>query len=464
MTMFELGACLITLAAILSYLNYKLLGLPSAIGLMALSLAGSLILVLIGLAVPQIERGAGDLVRQIDLNQAFLNGMLGFMLFAGSLHIKLNELASRKWTIVTLSTVGVIISTLVVGVLSWGLLHATGIPARLIVCLLFGALISPTDPIAVMAILRQAGVPKDTEIKIAGESLFNDGVGVVVFLGLLEIATGSVEPDALHLAQLFLWEAIGGAGMGLLIGWIAYRMLRSVDNYQVEVLLSLALVAGGYALVNRLHMSGPIAMVIAGLLIGNHGRAYAMSPRTIERVDTFWELLDEILNAVLFVLLGLEVLALQFTGRYLAIGLLAIAGVLFARLVSVGLPILAMRRRGRFARHTIRILTWGGLRGGISVALALSLPREVMGEPLIERDAILSMTYVVVVFSILIQGLTVGPLARRWLRSATREKEPIHSTMKPVYEAVSEESCRQVKQSVGEAHRGEDGSHNGKHE
>lgn len=413
MTVFEIAACLIALAALLSYLNYKLLGLPSAIGLMALSLAGSLLLVLVGLAVPAVEHEAKELVRRIDLNQAFLQGMLGFMLFAGALHIKLHELASHKWTVAILSTVGVLISTAMVGLLAWALLNAVGIPARPIYCLLFGALVSPTDPIAVMAILRQAGVPKDMEVKIAGESLFNDGVGVVVFLGLLEIATGA-EPDAIHLAQLFLWEAVGGAAMGFVLGWGVYRMLRSVDNYQVEVLLSLALVAAGYALVNRLHMSGPIAMVVAGILIGNLGRSYAMSPTTIDHLDTFWELLDEMLNAVLFVLIGLEVLALALTGKYLAVGLAAVPMVLFARLVSVAGPITLMRRRAHFAPHTIRVLTWGGLRGGISVALALSLPRELGGQPVGERDAVLAMTYVVVVFSILAQGLTIGPLARRW--------------------------------------------------
>jgi monovalent cation:H+ antiporter, CPA1 family len=427
MTVFEGAACLITLAAILSYTNYTLLKLPPAIGLMALSLAGSLLLVLVGLAVPALERGAKDLVQQIDLQQAFLHGMLGFMLFAGSLHIRLDELASRKWTVFVLSTVGVVVSTAVVGLLAWGLLNAAGIQARLIYCLLFGALISPTDPIAVLAILRQAGVPKDMEIKIAGESLFNDGVGVVVFLGLLEIATGAVEPDVIHLTELFLWEAVGGAAMGFALGWVAYRMLRSVDNYQVEVALSLALVAGGYALVNRLHMSGPIAMVVAGLLIGNLGRAYAMSPTTIEHVDTFWELLDEVLNAVLFVLIGLEVLALAFTGQLLLIGLAAIPIVLFARLASVAPPIALLRKRGRFARYTIRVLTWGGLRGGISVALALSLPREVKGVPVGERDALLAMTYVVVVFSILVQGLTVGPLTRHWLGTSSEGPAPKHA-------------------------------------
>jgi CPA1 family monovalent cation:H+ antiporter len=419
-----MAACLITLAAALSYLNYRYLRLPPAIGLMALSLGGSLLLVLIGLAVPAVERGARDLVHRIDLQQAFLHGMLGFMLFAGSLHIKLDELAARKGSVLVLSTIGVLLSTAVVGLLAWGLLNAVGLPARLIYCLLFGALISPTDPIAVLAILRQAGVPKDMEIKIAGESLFNDGVGVVVFLGLLEIATGDNGFDPVRLGGLFLWEAVGGAAMGFGLGWAAYRLLRSVDHYQVEVLLSLALVAGGYALVNGLHMSGPIAMVVAGLLIGNLGRAYAMSPTTVENVDKFWELIDEILNAVLFVLIGVEVLALAITGQLLLIGLAGIPIVLVARLVSVAGPIAAMRRRGRFARYTIRVLTWGGLRGGISVALALSLPREVKGEPLAERDALLAMTYVVVVFSILVQGLTIGPLTRYWLATSSGSSTP----------------------------------------
>ena len=414
MSLFEGSAILIVLAAVFSYLNYKLLKLPSAIGLMSLSLAGSLLLVVMGVAFPALEGRAKDLVHRIDLNQAFLHGMLGFMLFAGALHIRIDELAARKWSVLLLSTLGVLISTVIVGLLAWGLLNAAGIPARLIYCFLFGALISPTDPIAVMAILRQAGVPKEMEIKIAGESLFNDGVVVVVFFGLLEIATGDIGFDPMRLAGLFLREAVGGAALGFGLGWITYRMLRSVDNYQVEVLLSLALVAGGYALADHIHMSGPIAMVVAGILIGNLGRAYAMSPTTVENVDTFWELIDEILNAVLFVLIGLEVLALAFTGRLLLIGLAAIPIVLFARLVSVVGPV-ALMGRARFSPYTVHVLTWGGLRGGISVALALSLPHTVKGQPFHEREVILAMTYVVVVFAILVQGLTIGPLTRYWL-------------------------------------------------
>jgi CPA1 family monovalent cation:H+ antiporter len=415
MTAFELGAGLVVLAAVFSYLNYKLFKLPTAIGTTALALAASLVLVLVGLAIPAIEFRAHAMVARIDVQQTFLQGMLGFMLFAGALHIDLNELANRKWAVAVLSTLGVVVSTVLVGFLTWALLLAAGIPARPIYCLLFGAIISPTDPIAVIAILRQAGVPKEMEVTIAGESLFNDGVGVVVFLGLLQVATGQSGFDVEHLATLFLWEAGGGAALGFALGWIVYRMLRSVDNYQVEVLLSLALVAGGYALTNALHMSGPIAMVVAGLIIGNNGRAYAMSPTTVKNLDMFWELIDEVLNAVLFVLVGVEILALTVTFLYLVMGMLAVPIVLFARLVSVAGPIAALNRRWKFPRATTRILTWGGLRGGISIALALSIPGNSEGQSVPERDPLLALTYVVVVFSILIQGLTLGRLTRFWL-------------------------------------------------
>jgi CPA1 family monovalent cation:H+ antiporter len=313
---------------------------------------------------------------------------------------------------------------LVVGGLTWTLLAVVGLPARPIYCLLFGALVSPTDPIAVMAILRQAGVPKDMEVTIAGESLFNDGVGVAIFLGLLEVATGQSGFDAGRLIGLFLWEAVGGAALGFALGWVTVRMLSRVDNYQVEVLLSLALVAGGYALTNALHTSGPIAMVVAGLLIGNLGRAYAMSATTVEHLDTFWELIDEVLNSVLFVLIGLEVLTLTLTGRYLLTGLAAVPVVLVARLVSVAGPIAVIRRWVALDPSAARVLTWGGLRGGISVSLALSIPDSAEGRPVPERDVLVALTYVVVVFSILVQGLTVGPLTRHWLRTRTRNGEP----------------------------------------
>jgi CPA1 family monovalent cation:H+ antiporter len=408
--LFDFVAVLLVLAAGFSYLNYRVLKLPTTVGLMALTLAASLAAVALGVVFPDAERHAAAFVHQIDFNQAVMHGMLGFLLFAGALHINLSDLAQQKLPVAILATAGVALSTVIVGGLMWGLLTLIGTPMSFGHCLLFGALISPTDPIAVLALLKKIGAPKPLEVTIAGESLFNDGVGVVLFLGLLEGTTGGHGFDAGHLGSLFLREAVGGAVLGLAAGYLAYHMLKTVDNYQVEILLSLALVAGGYALADALHLSGPIAMVVAGLLIGNHGRAFAMSPQTVEHLDLFWELVDEVLNAVLFVLLGLEVLAITFTGGYLAAGLLAVPVVLLARLISVGLPVGLLRRRQEVGRYTVRLLTWGGLRGAISVAMALSLPREVP-----ERELILVMTYVVVVFSVLVQGLTVGPLARRWL-------------------------------------------------
>lgn len=277
------------------------------------------------------------------------------------------------------------------------------------------SIISPTDPIAVLGLLKRVGVPKSLEVQIAGESLFNDGVGVVVFAGLLGVAVGTHRAEFGSFVHLFLREAVGGAGFGVVVGLLVFWMLRSVDEYKVEILLSLALVAGGYAFANALHLSGPIAMVVAGLMIGNHGRTFAMSEITNQRLDQFWELIDEILNAILFVLIGVEVLVLTFTSKTLLAGLLAIVIVLAARWCSVALPLQLLKRRVRFERSTIRILTWGGLRGGISVALALSLPRGSEHPAVPGRNAIVAMTYVVVVFSILVQGLTIGPLTRRWL-------------------------------------------------
>jgi CPA1 family monovalent cation:H+ antiporter len=424
MNLFDLVAALLALTAAFSYLNYRLLKLPTTVGVMALTLLASVAVVVAGRFFPALEQHAAGFVQRLDFNRTLLHGMLGFLLFAGALHIDLNDLAGRGLSIALLATVGVLLSTAIVGVLTWGLLAGLGIPVRLLYCLLFGALISPTDPIAVLALLEHLGAPKSLEVQIAGESLLNDGVGVVVFLGLLEIATGGNEVDAGYLASLFLREAVGGAAFGLGCGLLVYYLLRSVDNYQVEVLLSLALVAGGYALAEALHLSGPISMVVAGLLIGNHGRTFAMSPTTVEHLDLFWELIDEILNAVLFVLIGLEVLVLTFTGRYLAAGLLAVPVVLLARLIAVAVPLGVLGRFQKFEPAWVRILTWGGLRGGISVAMALSLPTESEGATMPERQVILVLTYVVVVFSILVQGLTIGPLTRRWLAAAGHAPQP----------------------------------------
>ncbi len=407
MGLFEITAVLITLSAVFSYLNHRYVRLPTTIGIMAIALVMSLGLVAAGWAGLEIEREAEGMLRSIDFDEALLGGMLSFLLFAGALHVDLGDLAAQKAPIGVLATAGVVLSTVLVATGTWFAVGLFGLQLPFLYCLLFGALISPTDPIAVLSILKTAGAPKSLETKISGESLFNDGVGVVIFLVLLEIATGRAEPSLVHVVQLLLQEAGGGALLGLAAGYLCYRMLKSVDNYQVEVLLTLALVTGGYALAGKLHVSGPIAVVVAGLLVGNHGRLFAMSERTRDHLDTFWELVDEILNAVLFVLIGLEVLLISLRPDFLGLGLVAIVIVLAARFVTVGLPVMGMRRFRDFTPNAIKILTWGGLRGGISVALALSLP------PGPERQLILSVTYVVVIFSILVQGLTIGKLIEK---------------------------------------------------
>ena len=425
MRLFDLIAVFIVMAAGFGYLNFRLLKLPTTIGLMALSLLFSLSLFVLGAFVPAVAQQTRSVIEQFDFNQVLLHGMLAFLLFAGALHIDLGDLARHKEPIALLATVGVLLSTLIVGVLMWGVFALLGFKLRFIDCLLFGALISPTDPIAVLSLLKKIGAPKTLEVQIAGESLFNDGIGVVLFMGLLEVATGGNDFDVGHFAFLFIREAVGGAVFGLAIGLVAYRMLKSVDNYQVEILLSLALVWGGSALADALHMSAPIAMVVAGLLIGNQGRSFAMSKMTTEHLDLFWELVDEGLNAVLFVAIGMELLVLTFTASYLAAGVLAVVIVLVARLVSVGLPVWLLRRSERFDPSMVPILVWGGLRGGISVALALSLPPEVAGDSVPRREVILATTYVVVVFSILVQGLTVGTMTRRWVGRSPRPIEAL---------------------------------------
>ena len=425
MRLFDLIAVFIVMAAGFGYLNFRLLKLPTTIGLMALSLLFSLSLFVLGAFVPAVAQQTRSVIEQFDFNQVLLHGMLAFLLFAGALHIDLGDLARHKEPIALLATVGVLLSTLIVGVLMWGVFALLGFKLRFIDCLLFGALISPTDPIAVLSLLKKIGAPKTLEVQIAGESLFNDGIGVVLFMGLLEVATGENDFDVGHFAFLFMREAVGGAVFGLAIGLVAYRMLKSVDNYQVEILLSLALVWGGSALADALHMSAPIAMVVAGLLIGNQGRSFAMSKMTTEHLDLFWELVDEGLNAVLFVAIGMELLVLTFTASYLAAGVLAVVIVLVARLVSVGLPVWLLRRLERFDPSMVPILVWGGLRGSISVALALSLPPEAAGDSVPRREVILATTYVVVVFSILVQGLTVGTMTRRWVGRSPRPIEAL---------------------------------------
>ena len=406
MTVFQIIAILISLTALFSYVNYRYFKLPSTIGVMLMSLLMSLALIGAGQLAPWIQDAAVDLTKQIDFNEALMKGMLSFLLFAGAMHIDLSDLADQKGVIATLAVLGVAISMFVFGSLIHFALGWLGIELGFLWCLLFGALISPTDPVAVIGILKGAKVPKSLEVQISGESLFNDGIGVVAFIVMSEIVVTGEHASVARIGRLFLEEAVGGAVFGFVIGWIAYRMLKSVNNYRVEVMLTLALVMGGYALASAIHVSGPIAIVVAGLFTGNHGRRFAMSEITRKNVDSFWELIDEILNALLFVLIGLEILVLAFTRELMFAGLLAIPAILFARWVSVVLPVSVIRRWREFMPGTVRIMTWGGLRGGISVALALSLP------PSREREIVLAVTYVIVIFSILVQGLSLERVAR----------------------------------------------------
>ena len=408
MEVYNTLALLIVMAAIFGYLNHRLLRLPAVIGLMVLALVSSLGAIGLGkLGVAWVLK-AGELVRGIDFHTVLMNVMLSFLLFAGALHVDVRALGRQGVAVGVMATVGILLSTFLIGTAFYYLVPWFGLHVEYIYCLLFGVLISPTDPIAVLGILKEARIDKSLEIRIVGESLFNDGVAVVVFISLFEIAQFGAEKATVSvIGQLFLVEVGGGITLGLALGYAAYWALRTIDNYQVEMMITLALVMGGSALSAALHTSAPLAMVLAGLIVGNKGRRLGMSDITREYLDKFWELLDEIFNAVLFVLIGLEMLVLDISRTTLLVGLVAIGLVLVARWVSVGLPLALLRRYYPFDRQMLRVLTWGGLRGGISVALALSLPESM------PRDLLVGVTYVVVIFSIIGQGLTIGPLVKK---------------------------------------------------
>ena len=407
MDFLQITSILIVLAAAFGALNYLLFKLPSAIGILVVSLLASLGIVVINALLPDmgIEQTVRKTVTGVDFSQALLEGMLGLLLFAGALHVKLSDL-QKQWSLILLmATLGVALSTIVFGI---GAHLMFGLP--LLVALVFGSLISPTDPVAVLGVLRAANLKKSLETKIAGESLFNDGVGYVVFLVLVGLAFPS---DHAHgngisdAAILFVQEAGGGAVIGLVLGWLVFRVMRQIDDYPLEVLLTLALAFGGYQLSVWLHFSAPIMAVCAGLLIGDIGAKHGMSAQTREYVDAFWKLIDEILNAVLFLMIGFEVFAVTFDFDVLITGVLSIGLALLARFSAVFIPVLLLKRSQDFSNGIVPIMTWGGLKGGISVALALSLPDSEW------KPMILAATYIVVIFSIIIQGLTIAPMAKR---------------------------------------------------
>ena len=423
MDYFFIIAVLVFLAACFGYLNVRFLKLPTAIGLMVITLLFTLAVLGISFFNDTLLNAEKYLIGQIDFETVLLDVMLSFLLFAGALHTNFEQLKVQRWPVLAFSTVGVLVSTFLVGTAMFFTLKFLGLNIEYINCLLFGALISPTDPIAVLGILKKARVAKQLETKIVGESLFNDGVGVVVFLTIFKIAssgTGNIEP--LDILELFGLEVIGGIALGIFLGWVTYRMMKSIDDYDTEVIITLAAVMGGTGIAHHLHLSAPLAMVTAGLVVGNDTvRATTMSQITETYVDKFWELLDILLNTILFVLIGMEMVVLSFDVNYILAGALAIPLVLLCRYISLLLPINFFKKKLNFIPNTNLIMTWGGLRGGISIALALSLTTEM------HRDLFLVITYIVVIFSIIVQGLSVGRLVERL--GAREEEGEIESSV-----------------------------------
>ncbi|WP_080777498.1 cation:proton antiporter [Chryseobacterium phocaeense] len=400
-------SALIVLASIFAYLNYRFLKLPSTIGIMVIAIVVSIFLVMFGETVlPRTFGHLNKLMNSIDFTEVLMGAMLNFLLFAGGIHININDLKEQFRPVLIFSTAGVVISTFVVGFGMFYLLPFLGIQLPFIYCLVFGALISPTDPVAVLSILKQANVSKSLETKVAGESLFNDGMAVVVFTVVLQLAIGKeVDLGVESIGLLLMKEAGGGILLGVLLGWVTSRLMREVDDYIISVLVTLSVVMGGYLIARQMHISGPLTMVAAGLFMGNFNVRFKMKSITQDYLIKFWELIDEILNAVLFLFIGFELLMIKDLKHFMIPGLLAIAVVLIARLISIWVPTRFMSMRTRFSPQTVKVLVWGGIRGGVSIALAMSIPKSEYSE------TILSITYCVVVFSIIVQGLTIAKVA-----------------------------------------------------
>jgi CPA1 family monovalent cation:H+ antiporter len=415
-SVFHALSLIVALVALFGYINSRFIGLPDTVGITAMGLLAALGVTAYGTYDPAIVEWAARTIEGIDFSEVVFHGMLGMLLFAGSLHVHLGDINREKWTILLLATIGVTLSTCIVGGAFFGAAQMLGINLPLIYALLFGALISPTDPIAVLGILRKVGVPKRLETMISGESLFNDGTGVVLFLTISGIAAGGHGASAPQVLLLLGTEIVGGFLVGGVLGLVGLFLLRGIDSYAVEIMITLAMATAGYSAAELLHTSAPIAVVVMGLLVGTHGKEFAMSARTREHLSSFWDLADELLNLLLFGLIGIEIIALESPSQHFAPALIAIPIVLTARLISVGLPVFALRTFRDFSPNTVKIMTWGGLRGGISLALALSLPQFPGREPVV------AATYAVVIFSILVQALSIGPLARRWSEAQPKNK------------------------------------------
>lgn len=421
MDIFTIVTILVVISSIFGYINVRFLKLPNTIGLMIMAIILTLLILVVGIFDDNVITLAEDTINEIDFSDLILDVLLSFLLFAGALHTDWERLKEQGAPIVILATLGVLTSTFLVGTIFFYMAnYLLNFEVGYIYCLLFGSLISPTDPIAVLGILKKIGVPKRLEIKFVGESLFNDGVGVVIFLTLFNIADkGLANVTTSEIAILFGEEVLGGIGLGLLLGYITYHLTRTIDDYETEVLITLAIVMGGYLLASTLHFSGPLTVVVAGLFIGNSARETAMSETTRVYLDRFWELVDVFLNAVLFVLIGFELLIISYEGQYLLAGVLSIFIVLICRYLVLKIPISIFKKKLDFVPHTDIILTWGGLRGGISIALALSLSEDM------NREFFLTVTYVVVVFSIIVQGLTVEKLIK-WAGVPVGRKDSDH--------------------------------------
>jgi CPA1 family monovalent cation:H+ antiporter len=400
----------VVLSAVFGYINVRFLKLPNSIGLMLITIVFTFGVFALSYFDSTLLDAERFIIKQIDFKSVLLDVMLSFLLFAGALHTNFEQLKVQRWPVLVFSTFGVLVSAFLVGASVFLILQLIGLDINFIYCLLFGALISPTDPIAVLGILKKAGVPKKLEAKIVGESLFNDGVGVVIFLTIFQVALlGTGEIEAFDVFKLFGKEVFGGILLGGVLGWVTYRLMKSINDYDIEVIITLAAVMGGTVIAHKWHLSAPLAMVTAGLVVGNDTvRGTAMSEITESYVDKFWELIDILLNTILFVLIGMEILVLTFKTEYILAGLIAVPVVLLCRYLSLLLPISLFKKKLDFVPKTNLIMTWGGLRGGISIALALGLTEAM------QRDLFLVITYVVVVFSILVQGLTVGKLVKRF--------------------------------------------------